>query len=209
MRTLRISRHGSGFWVAASVALVVAACGTTTRFYSTWSSGDAQPVSVHGMRIATVFFNANESIRREGEDVMVNELARFGGAAVPSYTILPEDPQDREVAKAALEKAGIDAVISMRVVSRERVLEPGFVSPYYGSLWGYWGRGWGSVYDPGYLNTELVVGVETMLHSLKDDKLLWAGMSETFDPDDVESAVKSIARKAVKKMDEENVLTKF
>jgi hypothetical protein len=192
------------------MALVLAACGTATRFWSSWSANGAQPVSVNGMQIAAVFFNSNEGVRREGEDVIVNEIARYGGVAIPSYTILPKDPQDREIAKAELAKAGVDAVITMRVVSRERIPEYGYAGvPYYGSLWGYWGNSWGSAFDPMYLETDLVVGVETMLYSLEDEKLLWAGMSETFDPDDVESAVKSIARKAVKKMDEESVLTRF
>ena len=213
MNTRRISQNRAAFGAVASFMLLLSACGTTTHFTSTWADNQAQPVSTYGMQIATVFFNSNESVRREGEDVMVNELARFGGNAIPSYRIVSEDPSDRERAKAELEKAGIDAVISMRVVRSERVYNYSSDywtgSPYYGSLWGYWGHGWGSAYDPGYITSDLVVGVETLLYSLKDEKLLWAGMSETFDPDDVESAVKSIARKAVKKMDEENVLSKF
>lgn len=199
--------------VVIGVAIGIYACGANTHFLSTWSPQDAQPVSVQGMNVATVFFNQNESIRRTSEDVMARELARIGGKAFPSYMVLPEDPGNKDAAKRELEKAGVDAVLSMRVVSRERVLDyaPGYWtgSPYYGSLWGYWGYGWGAVRDPSYLGTDVVVGVETLLYSLKDEKLLWAGMSETFDADDVESAVKSIARKAVDKMDEESVLVNF
>jgi hypothetical protein len=159
------------------------------------------------MRIAAVFFDGNESIRRTGEDVIAREIARIGGTAVPSYSLIPEDPRDREAARKKLQAAGIDAVISMRVVHRERVGDygPGYwsASPYYGSLWGYWGHGWGAGYDP----TDLIVGVETLLYSIKDDKLMWAGMSETFDPESVKDAVKSIARKAVEKMQEDQALT--
>ena len=204
------SRRRITFGVLASLTLAAAACGTHTRFLSTWSPRNAQPVAMSHMRIAAVFFNGNESIRRSGEDVIANELARVGGVAVPSYTIIPDDPSNREAAKKKLEKAGVDAVLSMRVVAAERVYNytPGYWAngPYYGSLWGYWGYGWGAVYDPGYLSSSVVVGVETLLYSLKDEKLLWAGMSETFDPNTVRSAVKSIARKAVKKMDEQSVL---
>jgi hypothetical protein len=212
MKTKVALQRLSGYAAAASLTVVVAACGTSTHFLSTWSSPSAQPVSIHGMRIATVFFTENESVRRESEDVIVNELARFGGVAVPSYSVLPEDPRDREVAKAKLQQAGVDAVISMRVVARERVVDydPGYLhGGYYGSLWGYWGYGWGAPFDPSFLGADVVVGVETLLYSLKDENLLWAGMSETFDPDDVESAVKSIARKVVKEMDETGVLSRF
>lgn len=204
--TNTISSRLSKLLFGATVAWSMSACGTSTKFWSDWSEHNAQPVSVTSHRVATVFFNSNESVRRQSEDVIANEVARFGGVAIPSYTIIPDNPQDRERAKLALQKAGIEAVIAMRVVSKERIVE-GFSGPAYGSLWGYWGYGWGSAFDPGYLNTELVVGVETMLYSIKDDKLLWAGMSETYSPRNVENAVKSIARKAVEKMDESAVLT--
>jgi hypothetical protein len=210
MNKKSISNRWTRWLASLCVMLTLTSCGTTTQFISSWNAQDAQPVSASTMRIATVFFNSNESVRREGEDVMVRELNRIGGRALPSYVVVPEDPTDRERAKRLLEEAAVDAVVSMRVVSRERVADYGpsywTGTPYYGSLWGYWGHGWGAAFTP---NTDIVVGVETLLYSLKDGKLLWAGMSETFDADDVESAVKSIARKAVEKMREQNVLTTF
>jgi hypothetical protein len=186
-----------------------AACGgSSTHFYSKWP-GTAQPVSLSGLRVATVFITDNESVRRQGEDVLAREVSRIGGVGMPSYNVLPENPQDRERAKAELEKTGADAVLSMRVVSSERVTtySPGYWSgSHYDSLWGYWGYGWGGVYDPGYLRTSTVVSVETILYSLKDGKMLWAGMSETFDKNNVRSAVKSIAREAVDEMQDDGVL---
>jgi hypothetical protein len=53
-----------------------------------------------------------------------------------------------------------------------------------------------------------VVGVETLVYSLNPDKLLWAGMSETFNPRDVNQVVRHVAEKAAEKMSEEGVLTK-
>ena len=198
-------------WMALGLAIGVSACGANTHFLSSWSPQNAQPVSPHGMKVATVFFNSNESVRRTGEDVIARELTRIGSQAFPSYELIPANPNDRDAARRQLEKAGVDAVLSMRVVARERVLDTPYLtgSPYYGSLWGYWGHGWQTANDPSFLGTDVVVGVETLLYSVKDGKLLWAGMSETFEADDVESAVKSIARKAVDKMEDENVLMPF
>jgi hypothetical protein len=213
MNTFSIGHRWWRFCAAVTLTLGLTACGANTHFLSTWSPQNAQPVSPQGMKIATVFFNSNESIRRTGEDVAARELARIGSVAFPSYELVPENPDDREAAKRKLEQAGVDAVLSMRVVARERVIDyaPNYWTgtPYYGSLWGYWGHGWSSAQDNSFLGTDVVVGVETLLYSLKDEKLLWAGMSETFDADDVESAVKSIARKAVDKMDDDAVLTNF
>jgi hypothetical protein len=190
--------------------LVVAGCGgSSTHFNSRWAAQNAPSVSTNTARIATVFFTENESMRRVGEDVMVRELTRIGATAFPSYTVTTVDPRDREQSRRKLEDAGIDVVISMRVVSWERTVDygPSYWSgtPYYGSLWGYWGHGWNAVYNP-IAYSGSVVGMETLLYSVKDDRLLWAGMSETFNKETVKSAVKSIARKAVDKMDDDNVL---
>jgi hypothetical protein len=206
----RYSHKWSGYLLAAVTVVSAAACGgSSTHFYSKWP-GTAQPVSLTGMRVATVFITDNVSVRRQGEEVMAREVTRIGGVGVASYTILPDNPQDRERAQRELEKAGADVVLSMRVVSSERMTTytPDYFigSPHYRSLWGYWGYGWGGVYDPGYLRTSTVVAVETILYSLKDEKMLWAGMSETFDKDNVKSAVKSIAREAVDEMSDDGVL---
>ena len=82
-------------------------------------------------------------------------------------------------------------------------------SGYYGGYWGgYYGYGWGNVWAyPGssrgalvagppvvygnvggpttetYTTTETVFQVEVMVYSLKQNILVWAGMSETSDPD--------------------------
>ena len=110
------------------------------------------------------------------------------------------------------ERSGADVVVSMRVVHVDRTAayDPAYWSgsPIYGSWWNYWGFGWGGVYSPGYLYTETVVGIETLVYSLKPDKLLWAGMSETFNPRDVVQVVRHVSAKAVKTMSEEGVLTK-
>jgi hypothetical protein len=183
-----------------------------TNFTSTWAPGNAQPVSAHGMEIAAVFINPNQQLRRLSEDVLASEITRFGGIGIASYNIMSADPKNRDLARRKLKEAGVDAVISMRVVNHDQVVSytPGYWtgSPWHSSLWGYWGYGWGSVYMPGYLETETLVGVETLLYSLDQDKLLWAGVSETFNAKDIESAVRKIAKKAVSRMYEQSVLLK-
>jgi hypothetical protein len=197
----------------AALVFFLSGCSSSrTQFTSTWAAANAQPVSAAGMQIAAVVISPSESMRRIGETALASEITRFGGIGITSYKILPGDPKNRDAARRQLKAAGIDAVISMRVISHDQVVSytPGYWtgSPWHSSLWGYWGYGWGSVYAPGYLETETLVGVETLLYSLDDDKLLWAGVSETFNPKDVQSAVRKIAKKAVDKMHEENVLMK-
>ena len=49
-----------------------------------------------------------------------------------------------------------------------------WASPYYGSLWGYYGYGWGTVYVSGSAREDTVVTIETLVFDVPKDKLLWA-----------------------------------
>ena len=104
----------------------------------------------------------------------------------------------------------------MRVVGKDKELNytPGMAvpvgywgRPVYGSMWGgYWGRGWGLAYSPGYLTTDTVVSVETLVYSVNQDKLLWAGMSETTNPKKVNDFVRELARGAGAEMKKAGLL---
>ena len=88
-------------------------------------------------------------------------------------------------------QAGIVGVVVLRAAGAKKEVSysPAYWSaPYYGSFWGggYYGYGWNSVYDPGYLRTDTIVRVETLVYDLKADKLLWAGMSESTNPSAVQ-----------------------
>ena len=211
MKYIRVNRW---HWTTAGLALLLAACASSpsTTFSSTWQPSGAQPVSAAGMHIAAVYINENEGDRRVGEDVLADEVTRYGGVGIPSYTVISDNPQDRERAKRVLQQAGVQAVLLMRVVSRDQEISytPSYwnSSPVHSSLWGYWNYGWGAVHKPDYLREQSRVGVETLLYSLVEERLLWAGMSHTFDPAAVNSVVREVAQKAVKQMNEENVLVR-
>lgn len=180
-------------WLSA-VALGVAACATTS-FNSTWMEPTAQPLD-RTKKVATVMVTSRESLRRSAEVAMANEIRRRGVEAVESYTILPgEAARDTSRARQVLAQQGVDAVLVMRVVGKEQQISytPGtsmYVGgPYYGSMGGYWGYGWGAAYSPGYLQTDQIVSVESLVYSVSQGKLLWAGQSETTNPENVESFI--------------------
>ena len=70
--------------------------------------------------------------------------------------------------------------------------------PYWGGYYGYgWGGAWGTGTD---IRTDTIVTVETLVYSLKQNKLLWAGQSKTTNPSNVDSFVKELAAGAVREM---------
>lgn len=180
-----------------ALALGAAAC-ATTNFISTWTEPTAQPLD-RTKKVATVMMSTRDALRRSAEVAMATEIRRRGAEAIESYTLLPgESARDTARARQVLAEQGVDAVLVMRVVGKDQQISytPGtsmYVGgPYYGSTWGYWGYGWGAAYSPGYMQTDQIVTVESLVYSVSQGKLLWAGQSETTNPEDLESFVNEL-----------------
>lgn len=204
-------RHAPALLLAAAT-LALAGCATTT-FNSTWRNPEAQPVQPEGRKIAAVVMTKNPTHRRSAEDALAREITKRGAVGIPSYTLLStENPADPEVAQKELAARGVDGIVSMRVVSREQqeTYVPGRWTTIenYRSFRGYWGYGWRQVYEPGYLQTDTIVSVETLVYSVRQDRLLWAGMSETINPARADALVQELAGRVAGEMKKEGLLPK-
>jgi hypothetical protein len=191
-------------------ALSLGGCASTS-FVSTWKEPVDGPFNFRGKRVAAIVVSADESVRRPAEDALAREISKRGAQGTPSYTILrgvpAEPPTDEAAARKILQDADIEGAVLMRVVSsdKETSYSPGtaaawYGGPHYRSFYGYWGWGWGMAYDPGYLRTDTVVLVETLVYSVTQDKLLWAGRSKTTNPSNVSKLVKDLATAAAQEM---------
>jgi len=198
------------------VVLILAGCATTrTRFESTWRNPDAQPLNLANRKVAAVFVTRDPMLRRRTEDAMAREITGRGAIGVPSYTFLSDsEVRDRDAAKAKADSLGFAGAVVMRVVGSEThyAYAPAAVvwgsAPYHHLWGGYWGWGWGAVWDPMYLTVDRVVKVETMVYSLEQDQLVWAGVTRTFDPGRVEGFVAELARAVSRRMVRDGLITR-
>lgn len=199
--------------VFVALALAASGCAMTT-FQSTWRSPDAQPLRLNGRKVVGVFLSKGPALRRRAEDEMARQISARGARGVPAYTILSdEEIRDKEAAKAKLEKEGFDGAVVMRIVgSRVRyTYGPGaiWVGPHYRQFWrGYWGWGWGSVWEPGYLAADRVVKVETLVYSLVQDQLVWAGVSKTVNPSKIDSFIAELAAAVSRQMEKDGLFAR-
>jgi hypothetical protein len=194
------------------VAASLAACATTT-FSSSWKAPDAQPMgSLAGQKVVAVAVTKNQAMRRSAEDALVGVLNARGAQGIASYSIIGDDAvQDEAKAKAAIEKAGAVAVVVMRPVAQEKEVSATstmYMGPRYGGYWGgYYGYGWGGAYGGGVdIRTDTIVTVETLVYSLKQNKLIWAGQSKTTNPSKIDAFVKEVAAGAGKEMKKAGLL---
>lgn len=194
-----------------SVALVlslavVAACAPATRLTAVWSAPEAPKTKFTKVLVAAQ--TPDETRRRAIETALVKRIDN----ATPSYQLFSsEDARDRDRARAAIGKAGFDGAVVVRFVGSDKqtTYVPGttYWGPApYASMWGYWGYGWGAVYDPGYMKTDEVITLETNVYSVARDELLWSSRSETISPSSVDTLIDSVVHTTVVEMKRRKVL---
>lgn len=177
--------------IAALLAGLLGGC-ASTQITSAWKDPDFSRVPFR--KVLVVFQHADPALRQRMERAMAAEIAN----AVPSHALFSDqDVRDVERVKARVREEGFDSTVIMRLVGVEREVSyvPGrlYAAPaYYRDFWGYWGYGWRSVYEPGYLRSDRVVKVATNVYSVADDKLVWASESETFNPSSLREAVAEV-----------------
>jgi hypothetical protein len=205
--------------LVAVAAVVAAACAATT-FNSTWKAPDAGPLNMKGKKVVAIVMSAEESVRFGAEDALARELTARGVVGVPSYSLIPKElTKDKEKAKEFLQKANVAGAVAMRVVGKEKELNASaggyspagigyWGSPVYTSFYGggFYGYGWGGVYTPGYIQTDTIVSVETLIYNLETDKLVWAGRSETTNPEKVGPFIKELTAKAAAEMKKQGLI---
>jgi hypothetical protein len=196
----------------AGATLAAVGCASTS-FRSTWKAPGAEPLDFRGKKVAALIVSKEEGIRYGAEDALAREITARGAVGVPAYSVVPKELiQDKDKAKEFLEKAGVVGVVAMRVVGKDKEMSssPGtyWGRPYYASFWGpgYWGWGWGGVYSPSYLRTDTVVTVETLIYSLPQDKLVWAGQSETTNPSKVGPFIQDLTAKAAAELKKQGLI---
>jgi hypothetical protein len=194
--------------LAFIAAVGAAVLGTTlvakTRFHSVWKAPDAASVSFAGSKVAALVMDKDDSLRVAGEEALVSELNARGMQGVASYRIVPkEELQSAEKARGWYERSGVNGVVVLRVISDDKVktyTPATWSTPYYTSLWGYYGYGWGAVYTPGSVRSDRIVSIETLIYTVAKDGLVWAGLSETENPKSPAQVVAEVAKEAVNEL---------
>ena len=196
------------------LTMSLTACSSTTMT-TTWKDPDSQPLHFQkGDTVIALVMSPNEGVRRPAEDALAKELTSRGIIkGVPAYTIIPTaDLRNETQAKAHIEGSGASGVVVMRVVEKSQKViapSPAYIGPRHRSFYGgYYGAGWGAAYDPGYLRTDTIYSIETRLYDLKQGKLVWAGLSDTYNPSNVESVIKEIVDEAVKELVKQGLINK-
>jgi len=188
------------FTAVASLAL--AACATTTVrdawYDSTYRGGPFRKLLVLGV-------SGNISERRTFEDIVAARLATTGIEAVPAYRHLPDGGKALEpVLDAAVRASGADGLLISRVHAIDRRINGSTSMALRAPL------GWHGLYTRWYPVTEVhqydIASVETSLFAAEGRRVVWSGMTETYEPTSVARNAPGFADVIVKALQQRGLL---
>lgn len=197
---------------ALLVGTIIAASCTSTRITSSWREPDKQ-VAVNKLnKVLVVALFKDETSRHKAEDQMAGYL---NGKGIVSYNYLKEsfDKKNEDALREKIKKDGFDGAVTMRLVDvdKEENYTRGNISSYpayYRNFSGYYYRSWSYYSTPGYYTTTKTYTIETNVYSIKEDKIIWSGLTETTNPDGVKKLTEEVAQVVYKKMVEEGFISK-
>jgi hypothetical protein len=184
-------------------ATLLSACTTASTFVTSQKTPDAAPLELRGEKVAAVVLLKSDASRRLAEDTLAREISARGAQGVAMYTILPDATPSKEAAtRTALENAGVKGVVVMRPISVDNKadIKPATAldETYYRYWDGYYAHSTSLSYAAPItvgvdIKSTTTVYVETMVYSLKQNKLVWTGQSKSVDPPRLEEFVKQLA----------------
>jgi hypothetical protein len=211
----------------AKVRLVIAILGITmiagcsmssTSLTQVWtdpsiSGGSVGKTLVIGMARA-------EASRRLFENEMSALFGQKGLEAVSSHTLLPTLPEandsGKESVRSAIAGKGFDTVIVTRLldIDTQTTYVPGetrVVADHWGHpndyrLYSYYDRTYTVVHDPGYIVEDKIVRLETNVYDVASESLIWAAVSETFNPSSIEDAVRTFGAAVLEDLEKSMLL---
>jgi hypothetical protein len=187
-------------------ALFAASC-SSTKITSSWREPDKTVMLNNLSKILVVALFKNETESRKAEDQMASYL---NGKGVVSYNYFKSkfDKTNEEAIRKKIKADGFDGAITMRLVDmeQEKIFIPGDRSgfpAYYYSFSSYYHGSFNYYNNPGYYTTTKIYTVEVNVFSIKEDKIIWTGLTKTTDPKGVKKMTEEITKVVYKRMRKE------
>jgi len=165
-----------------------------TKIVSSWRDPDTTIQKGQYKKVLVLALVQNEGTRRVVEDKLVSY---FSGNAVASYKYLTQDDlkADSTTMKVKFNNDGFDGMVTLQLIKADKEVDyvPGSTVGYGMSPYGYYPYAYGMYSTPGYYTVNNIYTVESNFYSLKPQKLVWSGITNSIEPGSVEQAASEIA----------------
>lgn len=202
---------GIGF----ALLLIVAGC-STSKITTSWKAENTSPQKYNKILVLGLIREADRTIQEKMENHFVGDLKELGYNAISSmqeYGPKAFDKMDEEATLSKLKNSGVNAVITIVLLDKEKERKyiPGNMSYspysyYYNHFWGYRNTLYNRIYEPGYYVTDTTYFWESNLYDMSTQKLVYSVQTQSFDPANSESMGHEYGLMIVKNMVKQNIL---
>ncbi len=216
----KISRFTSAirYLSLAAITLLISACSSSTTLVQSWQEPTFTGPPIKKVLIMGLFHDPLN--RRFFEEEFAAKFSAAGVQAIASYTLIPnpEDFDEEKEVAAIVKQADVDSVLiaELKAIDKEEKYVPPRVEMapgpamyggmYGGGFYGHYYQSYQTVYRPGYKKVDTIARMETSLYTTADNKLIWAGKTESMNPDSRQKAIKEIAQTLTKDMKDRGIL---
>jgi hypothetical protein len=187
-------RHRSTVTLLALLGCAFAAPALAgTKIVKSWREPSAGPLKFS--RVLVLVMAPHESQMLFGEAELVSLMKRTRGVA--AHSVMPkDDAQDEQKMRAFMQKEGFDGAVTLRYIAAgaQTTEQPGLYVPSYTGFWSYYSYAWPLVYDMGYVKMDRVITMEAQIFAMKDDKLLWSGLTQSKNPKSAKTMVHEVVQ---------------
>lgn len=202
-------------WLITAFMLIIAGC-STSKITSSWKAENTVPQKYNKILVLGLTHEADRTLQEKMENHFVGDLKELGYNAVSSlqeYGSKAFDKMEEEAAIARLKGSGVDAVLTIVLLDKEKerryIAGSIYYSPYgyyYNRFWGYRVTLYHRIYEPGYYVTSTKYFWESNLYDMNTQKLVYSAQTESFAPASSESMGHEYGQMIVNNMVKQNVL---
>jgi hypothetical protein len=191
---------------------------TTSRITNSWKAENTVPKRYNKIMVLGLIREADRTLQVNMENHMVGDLRGLGYNAVSSFQEYGPKAFDNMNEESAIDKLktnGVDAVLTIVLLDKQKESKyyPGniYYSPYgyyYNRFWGYRTTLYQRIYEPGYYVTNTKYFWESNFYDMSTQKLVYSVQTQSFDPITSESLGHEYGQMIIQDMVKSNIVQK-
>jgi hypothetical protein len=203
-------------WIGFALFIIAAGCTSTSKITSTWKAKNVEPKNYNKILVLGLMNVADRTIREKMEEHLAEDLNTLGYNAICACEVFDPKAFNNMTEEAAINKLknqGIDAVLTVVLLDKQKESKyvPGniYYSPYgyyYNRFWGYRSTLYRRIYEPGYYVSDTKYFWESNLYDMASQQLVYSVQTQSFSPDNANILGHEYAKLIVKDIVKNKVL---
>lgn len=184
----------------------------SSHIVSVWKAGDVTVKKYNKIMVTGLIGDTDRSIQEKMENHIVDDLRLLGYTAVSALAAYGPKAfagMDEAAVVQKIKSSGVDAVLTIVLLDKEKERNYGPTRPYQSRFWGYYGRYNRTVTERDYYVINTKYFWESNFYSMDSSQLLYSVQTKSFDPASSESLGHEYGRMIVKHMVDQKVLGNY